>query len=303
MLYWEDLLRRQNADGGWSYFRGGSWTEPTCYVLLALAASGMGDAAEVRRGMDWLRRCQRPDGGFAPRESVQESTWVTALTLLLPPGAHGFDRPRAEAWTVDQTGRESGWVYRLRLWMLGADSSSDSMSFDGWPWYPGAAAWVGPTALSVLALQKLAKRGSPENRSDLKKRIDQGLSYLLARRCRDGGWNHGSTRALGYDSDSYPETTGLALLALHGVDDPQVTQGVARGEQQLAVCQSSEGVSWLRMGLGAHGRAPLPPAAGRVPNQTGDNASVPAMRGGVMELALAALADAAQAGKNSFLDV
>ena len=292
MLYSEDLLGRQNADGGWSYFRGGSWTEPTCYALLALAASGPAHQAEVRRGMSWLQRCQRPDGGFAPRESVQESTWVTALTLLLPPDIEGFDRSRAEAWTVDQTGRESGWVFRLRLWMLGVDSStSDSMSFDGWPWYPGAAAWVGPTALSVLALQKLAKRGGGSaNGADLKKRIDQGVSYLLARRCRDGGWNHGSTRALGYDSDSYPETTGLALLALHGVDDPKVAQGVARGEQQLALSASSEGQSWLRLGLGAHGRTSLPSKA-------------PAMHGGVMELALAALADSAQAGKNSFLNV
>src|SRR6185312_5686351 len=311
MLYSEDLLGRQNADGGWSYFRGGSWTEPTCYALLALAASGTGHQGEVRRGMDWLQRCQRPDGGFAPRESVQESTWVTALTLLLPPGTQGFDRSRAEAWTVEQTGRESGWVFRLRLWMLGADSSSDSMSFDGWPWYPGAAAWVGPTALSVLALQKLAKRGGgPANPSDLKKRIDQGLGYLLARRCRDGGWNHGSTRSLGYDSDSYPETTGLALLALHGVNNPKVAQGLARGEQHLAVCQSSEGVSWLRLGLGAHGRAPQAAAAVRAPHQPGDGSNIaeagaknPAMHGGVMEIALAALADAAHAGKNSFLDV
>jgi len=122
---------------------------------------------------------------------------------------------------------------------------------------------------------------------------------LLARRCRDGGWNHGSSRALGYDSDSYPETTGLALLALHGLDDPQVTEGVARGEQHLAVCQSSEGVSWLRLGLGAHGRAPQAPE----PNNTGASMNAPAMHGGVMELALAMIADAAQAGRNSFLDV
>ena len=302
MLLSEDLLGRQNTDGGWSYFRGGSWTEPTCYALLALAASGMGHTAEVRRGINWLHRCQRPDGGFAPRESVKESTWVTALTLLLPPDTPGFDRSRAETWTVDQTGRESGWIFRLRLWMLGADSSGESLSFDGWPWYPGAAAWVGPTAVSVLALQKLAKRGvNRANGSDLKKRIDQGLGYLLARRCSDGGWNHGSTRALGYDSDSYPETTGLALLALHGVDDPKVTQGLERAEQQLAVCKSSEGVSWLRLGLGAHGRSPL--AAAGVPKQAGDGSNAPPMHGGVMELALAALADAAQAGKNLFLDV
>ncbi|MEO8053205.1 MAG: prenyltransferase/squalene oxidase repeat-containing protein [Acidobacteriota bacterium] len=302
MLYSEDLLGRQNADGGWSYFRGGSWTEPTCYALMALAASGRGHEVEVRRGMEWLQRCQRPDGGFAPRESVRESTWVTALTLLLPtPTGGSFDRPHAETWTVEQTGRESGWVFRLRLWMLGAGSSADSMSFDGWPWYPGAAAWVGPTALSILALQKMDKRGGgPISRSDLKKRIAQGRGYLLARRCRDGGWNHGSTRALGYDSDSYPETTGLALLALHGLNDPKVRQGVVRGEQQLAVCRSSEGASWLRLGLGAHGRPPLTPP---IPNQASDGGKAPVMHGGVMEIAIAALAEAAQAGRNSFLDV
>jgi len=283
MQYSEDLLGRQNADGGWSYHRGGSWTEPTCYALLALTASGASHTPEVRRGVEWLRRCQRSDGGFAPRESVPESTWLTALTLLLPAGAEGLDRQRAEAWTVEQTGRESGWVNRLRLWMLGADSSGDSMSFDGWAWYPGTAAWVAPTAVSVLALEKMEKSG---NQADLHKRIQEGRSFLLARRCRDGGWNHGSTRALGYDSDSYPETTGIALLALHGATGPEVIKGLERGEQHLAACQSSEAASWLRLGLGAHGR-PYPAAA------------LP-MHGGVMEIALAALADAAQAGRNPF---
>ena len=87
MQYSEDLLGRQNADGGWSYHRGGSWAEPTCYAILALAASGASHTAEVRRGAEWLRRCQRADGGLAPRESVPESTWLTALALLLPVGA------------------------------------------------------------------------------------------------------------------------------------------------------------------------------------------------------------------------
>ena len=237
MRYSEDLLGRQNADGGWSYHRGGSWTEPTCYAILALAASGASHAAEVRRGVKWLRHCQRADGGLAPRESVQESTWLTALALLLPADPEGIDRDRAETWTVAQTGRESGWVNRLRIWMLGGDSSIDSMSFDGWAWYPGTAAWVGPTAISILALQKLDKRGGQTDSASLRRRIEEGRGFLLARRCRDGGWNHGSTRALGYDSDSYPETTGLALLALHGVSGPEVARGLERGEQQLAVCQ------------------------------------------------------------------
>jgi len=302
MRYSEDLLGRQNADGGWSYHRGGSWTEPTCYAILALATSGASHTAEVRRAVEWLRRCQRADGGLAPRESVPESTWLTALALLLPPELDSIDRKRAEAWTVEQTGRESGWVNRLRLWMLGADSSGDSLSFEGWSWYPGTAAWVGPTAISLLALEKLEKRGRPEDGAGLRKRIEEGRSFLLVRRCRDGGWNHGSTRALGYDSDSYPETTGLALLALHGTSGPEVTQGLARGEQHLATCQSSQAASWLRLGLGAHGRT-LPAPADAPGKQTVEGTPALPMHGGVMEIALAALADAAQAGRNPFLDV
>src|SRR4029079_4951496 len=122
---------------------------------------------------------------------------------------------------------------------------------------PGAAAWVGPTALSVLALQKMAKRdGGLANRSDLKKRVDQGVSYLLARRCRDGGWNHGSTQALGYDSDSYPETTGVALLALHGSKAPEIGNAVEVAERHLRESHSLEATSWLTLGLLAHGRSP-----------------------------------------------
>ena len=78
--------------------------------------------------------------------------------------------------------------------------------------------------------------------------------------------------ALGYDSDSYPETTGMALLALHGTTGPEVTQGLKRGEQHLAACQSSEAASWLRLGLGAHGRSATVP----------ENSVLP-MHGGVME--------------------
>jgi hypothetical protein len=309
MQYSEDLLGLQNADGGWSYRRGGSWTEPTCYALLALAASEGNQAVQVRRGMQWLSRCQRPDGGLAPREAVEESTWLTALTLLLP-GLEGIDRNRAEAWTLAQTGRESGWVNRLRLWMLGADSSGDSLSYDGWPWYPGTAAWVGPTAISILALQKLAKRSAGDS-AHLESRIQGGRSFLLARRCRDGGWNHGSTRALGYDSDSYPETTGLALLALRGISGQEIARGVAAGERHLAACQSSQAISWLRLGLQAHGRVPSTPPAGSGQNEAPEEdrrsnlagSTVPSMHGGVMEIALAALADSAQVGRNPFLDL
>jgi len=287
MSYSEDLLNRQNSDGGWGYHGSGSWTEPTCFALLALAAGGLAGSDAVARGALWLARCQRSDGGLAPRESVAESTWLTALALLLPARLlpeGGLDRKRAGIWVLHQTGRESGWVNRLRLWMLGANPQ-DSLTFDGWPWFPGAAAWVIPTAFSILALEKL---GREDGGAEFGGRVAQGRAFLLARRCKDGGWNHGSTKALGYDSDSYPETTGIALLALHGSGEAEMSQALTRGEQHLAMCQSNEAAMWLTLGLLVHGRKVAAPPL--------------AAHGTIMETALSALADTALHGRNFFLE-
>ena len=118
-------------------------------------------------------------------------------------------------------------------------------------------------------------------------RLQEGRAFLLARRCRDGGWNHGSTKALGYDSDSYPETTGTALLALNGVSAAEIEKDLQRAEAHLVTCKSNEAASWLTLGLLAHGKKPVMP-------------DVP-VHGGTMALAMAILANSAMEGRNIFL--
>src|SRR5579875_1585598 len=75
------LLLAQNRDGGWSYGRGSSWTEPTAFALLALRAHQVRDRS-VNLGLEWLRRTQRADGGWAPQPGVDTSTWVTSVASL-----------------------------------------------------------------------------------------------------------------------------------------------------------------------------------------------------------------------------
>ena len=77
----ELLVSKQNQDGGWPYVRGGSWTEPTVYAILALLSAGQEEPA--RRGLRWLVSVQRPDGGWPPQAGIEESSWVTALAALL----------------------------------------------------------------------------------------------------------------------------------------------------------------------------------------------------------------------------
>src|SRR5262249_24051154 len=148
---------------------------------------------------------------------------------------------------------------RLREWLLG-NRPMDETEFEGWPWVPGAAAWVGPTSIAILALTKENLRKPSTAIAD---RIYNGRQFLLRRMCESGGWNHGATRPLGYEGEPYPETTGLALAALRGVQSPKVGKAVSVARRFLAGCKSADALHWLRLGLLAHGD--LPPGCARPP--------------------------------------
>jgi hypothetical protein len=263
-----DWKARQNGDGGWAYSRGCSWTEPTVFVLLAqsaIAANAAPDRESFLRGIQFLSSVARRDGGSSPQRGVEESTWVTALVALLPEGAVSAQQRRlAIDWLKGRTGRESGWRYRLQQRLAGVKDDYP----DGWPWYPGAAAWVIPTSLGILAFESMLRRSDADS-AELRSRVQSGRRFLLERMCADGGWNHGTNRALGRDGDSYPETTGLALLALHGdvashMESPQqaaahIEKAKAAARKHLATCRTAEGIAWLRMGLAAHGESAAVP--------------------------------------------
>lgn len=241
---------KQNRDGGWAYNKGCSWTEPTAFVLLAQTATQK-DGRSFDAGLQFLFSLERPDGGWRPQPGVDESTWVTALVALLPEETIGAARlNRALQWLEGQTGRESSWTYRLRQRLAGNNEEAP----EGWPWFPGAAAWVIPTSVGILAFKRaLARRGGKAIRT----RIDSGQEFLFHRMCADGGWNHGANRALGRDGDSYPETTGIALAALHGAPKcAQLERAKAAARRHLASCRTAEGIAWLRIGLKAHGEDP-----------------------------------------------
>jgi squalene cyclase len=245
------LIERQNRDGGWPYIRGASWTEPTAYAILALLAAG--EPAPAERGLRWMRAAQRRDGGWPPQPGVEQSTWVTALAALLPPERLGREEHRRSIeWLLGAGGAETSIGYRMREWLLGNAPPADQ-AHTGWPWMPGTAAWVGPTSLAILALEKEALRRPS---SATRERIDSGRRFLLSRVCTEGGWNHGSVRAMGYTLPPYPETTGMALAALGGVESSQMERSIEIAVRFLAECRSADALSWLRLGLITHKRLP-----------------------------------------------
>jgi hypothetical protein len=209
------------------------------------------------------------------------------LVTLLGPGTLGREPyRRGIQWLLHQAGAESSFLNRLRLFLTGTPPPPEQ-SFSGWPWFPGAGAWVTPTALSLLALRK-ALRSEPS--TEIRGRLEMGSLFLLNRMCSDGGWNYGSARAFGYDAPSYPETTGVALLALHGTRSGRIAMACRLAQAQLRTCRTSEAESWLRLGLLAHARLPVDTPAPVCPQRT------------VPHAALALLASAAARGRNVFLD-
>lgn len=254
--------------------------------MLALQTCGA-PAGPVERALRWLHAVQRADGGWPPHPAVEESTWVSAVVALVDPATLGREaHRRGIAWMLAQSGREGGWLSRLGLFVLGNRPSAERRLL-GWPWYPGTTAWVTPTALTMLALRKALCGGEA---AYLHARLEMGAAFLVAHACSDGGWNYGAERVLGYDAESYPETTGVALLALHGSDSQQIPKACRLARALLPACQNSEAGSWLRLGLLAHGQFPGDLAPAKWPQRT------------VLQTALALLADAAQQGRNVFLE-
>ena len=256
------LRSAQNRDGGWGYTGRSSWTEPTAFALLALASVGS-PTDSFLEGVRWLARTQRGDGGWAPHPSVAKSTWVTAAAVL---ALAETDRPKtiqpAVAWLLRQTGEESSLADRHRRLLIGQRMEVGEGT-SGWPWLAGTAAWVMPTALTILALEKAELRGRASGTGE---RAQQGREFLLARICQDGGWNYGASQSLGYQANSYPDTTGMALLALHGSPSPAVKAAADKAEQQVSNCRSAETLCWLRMGLAAQGKRPAAAGDCRIEN-------------------------------------
>ncbi len=229
------LVASRNGDGGWGTRPGlTSATEPT--ALAALALLGGPEAAHVASAsgaLGWLLARQNPDGGWPAVPAVEASGWPSSLAVLAlartSPGDESQRRAalRGGLWLLGQRGRRLPWLRRLisRLRPEAVPKPAVELDADlvGWPWTFGSFSWVEPTSYALLALKTL--RGRIGFRPG-EGRIREGERMILDRACVGGGWNYGNYRVLGEDLWPYPDTTALALLALHGSESARVDEGL-----------------------------------------------------------------------------
>jgi hypothetical protein len=253
------LLRTaQNADGGWGYFPGKkSWLEPTAYAAMALHGEPAAD-----RAWDLLKSWQAADGSWRPSADVPVAHWGAALCVTLAAVREDFGDPfrKGAAWLINTAGAESALVKRVAA-RLGLLNTGRDLSLKGWPWKPNTTSWVEPTAHSLVALKKASVQIPGR---DLRERIRLGEAQLLDVRCRDGGWNMGSSEALGVDLPSYPETTALALFGLQG--RPDLAHSFELVKQTAYQTSSPLARAWTAIALRVHGTAvpafpPAPPSS------------------------------------------
>jgi len=265
------LLTSQNPDGGWPYSKGSSWTEPTGFGVLALQSERDSLAVSARnRAVAWLQSQQKASGGWSPTPDVTEctsTTSVAALALLCEEKQNKAvfkNLDLALAWTASQVypNNLSFSLLLARAFHVPPPHAPGSVA-----WYPGTAGWVTPTALATLALIRAAQQ---RNRPELRQFASATCSYLLSRRCLDQGWNHGGSSTRSEDANAYPETTGLALLALRSAMVKLPPESVALATRFTANPESIEGLSWIQLALESPGHIIADPERLPPPRTTRD---------------------------------
>ncbi len=214
------LLQSQNADGGWGYrIAGMSYVEPTAAVMRVLPSSSARNAAR-----DFLLRAQHADGGWGIAVADSESGWMTAWAvraLAELPEAHDAAR-RGGVWLLATEGQRITDPDARRV--IQKLHKIDS-ALGGWPWQPGDAGWVHPTALAVLALVAV---GQGEQA-----RVRAGIAYLEDRACSEGGWNIGNPWMLDKQIPATIQDTAVVLRALHAAGETRSAGRVAQAIEYL----------------------------------------------------------------------
>lgn len=249
-----ELLRLRGSCRGWGYRPGTrAGVEPTALACLGWLASrdaSTAGAGVVAAAADWLASIQGKDGSLGLAEGQPSPGWPTPYALLLWGVLGGREEPRrrAAAWLLRQKGRT-----------IPREADSDRIvghdtTLVGWPWVSDTHSWLEPTAMAMLALKREGFAGQG--------RVQEGRALICDRAIPTGGWNYGNKAAFGHALRPQPAPTGLALLALAGLQPRTevVERAIRYLGEALGETRAPASLGWGLLGLRAWGHEP--PEAG-----------------------------------------
>lgn len=266
------LLATQRADGGWGYQIGGTgYVEPTVLATLALTRSAPTPESEsaARRAGGWLRQLQRADGSWGVSPADAGPSWMSAYAIW---GLLSLQRALGDGEAAAAVEAGLRWLLAPAAPVMSAEQADETRwtlridgSLVGWPWVPGDADWVFPTAISILAASVAGHAKAS--------RVQQGLTYLRDRACEGGGWNVGNPYM--FDKPFAPTVadTAAVLLAMRGAgqeSSPAAVSGLERLRELVRETESAYGLAWGILAMRAYGADVTEPLARLLTRQASD---------------------------------
>ena len=219
------LIGAASPSGGWGYASGlASRLEPTCWALLALRPTDLG-SRHVARHLDWLRSLRRADGllSHAGQPPNVAFNGVAVLVLLDEPSSVD---PQAQSHRAMARQVVGGMLHTRGVPGRESPVSGHDDTLRGWPWLPGTASWVEPTAWCLLAVSRYRRVAADTRGGEV---VDEARRLLIDRTCEVGGWNCGTPRVFGTSLPPYVAPTSLTILALQDeVSHPVVAKALSR---------------------------------------------------------------------------
>ncbi len=193
----------QSSDGGWGAFDAdntheflnnipfadhGALLDPPspdltarCVSMLAQLGATMDDSPAMRRGVDYLRRTQLPDGSWYGRWGINYiyGTWSALCALNAASLAH--DAPefrRAAEWLISIQNDDGGW---------GEDGDSYKLAYRG---HEKSVSTPSQTAWALLGLMAAGEAAHPA--------VARGVDYLLSKQEADGLWSERDYTGTGF---------------------------------------------------------------------------------------------------------
>jgi hypothetical protein len=208
------LISAQHENGGWGYAtKQKPVVEPTAAVLLAIRNEPLASDS-FQRGISWLLSCQHQDGGWGINKDDLESGWQTAWALLAM--RYSNQNQESISKSLEWLSTVGTLDITLEEFQKPEIPKRDNIGAFIWPWLPGQAGWIEPTAMAVLALEGMTKSQLADFR------ISAALNYFRQYRSADGGWNIGNATAL--DTVVIPRAypTTLVLMALSRIAQSEI---------------------------------------------------------------------------------
>ena len=220
-------LGMQSANGGWAAFdrdntrqiisaipfcNFGEALDPpsadvTAHLLEALASLGFKkEHPAVRRGLDFIRSEQEPDGSWFGRWGVNYIYGTGAVLPALRALDEDMRAPyvrKAGRWLLERQNADGGWGESCASYMVESAKGRGSST-------PSQTAWA---LLALVALD------DPEYRPA----VDRGLSWLVNNMTMDGTWTESA-----YTGTGFP---GYGVGSRIRLDDPRLSEKLQQGPE------------------------------------------------------------------------